>query len=186
MKKKYLLFLCLFHFGNALANAIFIPMDNAQANHLKAYGLAYWELKNNHQLYWLLNYQGGSFLMDYSKELETECSMRGVSYEVISDASRTTLLNYLADPDLNVDAVKLQKPAKIAVYSPIKISQATFEDTDAVLLALRYAEIPFEVVYDEEIMRGELLKYDWLHLHHEDFTGQFGKDVRRMSYKEKT
>lgn len=183
--KKCFFFLFLF-FGSffSFANSIFIPMDTKQSNHLKAYGIAYWYLKADKEVYWLLNYEGGSFLMDYSSALETECRVRGVSYDIISDANKATLLNYLANPDLNVDAVKLQKPAKIAVYSPIKVSQASFEDTDAVLLVLKHAEIPFEVVYDEEVMRGELVKYDWLHLHHEDFTGQYGKDRRRMTQKD--
>jgi hypothetical protein len=163
------------------ANVIFISMDEKQTNHLKAYGLAYWVLQKDLEVKWLVNYQGGSFMINYSSIIETECRVRGVSYDVISDANALTIQNFIADPNLNCDVVNLLKTAKIAVYSPIKVSQATYEDTDAVLLALKYAEIPFEIVYDEEVMNGELAKYDWLHLHHEDFTGQFGKDTRRMS-----
>lgn len=110
-----------------------------------------------------------------------ECRVRGVTYEVISKADEVEILKTIANPNANMDAVKLVKTAKIAVYSPVKISAASFEDTDAVLLVLKYAEIPFDIVYDEEIMRGELVKYDWLHLHHEDFTGQFGKDLQKIS-----
>lgn len=181
MKKWFLLLIFLFGFGKIYANSIFIPMDERQANHLKAYGIAYWILKADQEVKWLVNYQGGSFLMNFTAELETECRVRGVTYEVISSADEVALLKYIADPNLNMDAVNLVKSAKIAVYSPIKISKASFEDTDAVLLVLKYAEIPFDVVYDEEIMRGDLVKYDWLHLHHEDFTGQYGKNLWRIS-----
>jgi len=167
--------------GRLFANSILIPMDDRQSNHLKAYGVAYWELKADRELDWLLNYRGGSFLMKYSSALEKECRLRDVSFEVISDANVNTILKYVTNPDVNMDAVKLHKAAKIVVYSPVKVSSASFEDTDAVLLVLKYAEIPFEIVYDEEIMKGDLAKYDWLHLHHEDFTGQFGRNRRRMS-----
>lgn len=181
MKKWFLLLIFLFGFGKIYANSIFIPMDERQSNHLKAYGIAYWILKADQEVKWLVNYQGGSFLMDYTADLENECRIRGVAYEVISTADVVMLLNFIADPNRNMDAVKLVKSAKIAVYSPVKISTASFEDTDAVLLVLKYAEIPFDVVYDEEIMRGDLLKYDWLHLHHEDFTGQYGKNLWRIT-----
>lgn len=182
MKNWVLLIFTLFLFVKSYANSIFIPMDSRQANHLKAYGIAYWHLKADKELTWLVNYEGGSFLYEYSSILEIECRVRGVSYEIISDADAVKILQEIADPDKNMDAVKLHKTAKIAVYSPIKVSQASYEDTDAVLLVLKYAEIPFEVVYDEEVMNGELAKYDWLHLHHEDFTGQYGKDRRRMTF----
>ena len=166
------------------ANSILIPMDDAQTNHLKAYGLAYITLKNDTEIDWLLNYRGGSFLVEYTPKLENECLVRGISFEVISEADVQNLKREITNPDVNMEVMRLFKAAKIAVYSPIKISSASFEDTDAVLLALRYAEIPFEVVYDEEIIKGDLAKYDWLHLHHEDFTGQFGKNLRRMSEKD--
>ncbi|GGD44802.1 hypothetical protein GCM10011514_06020 [Emticicia aquatilis] len=159
-------------------------MDDSQSNHLKAYGIAYMTLKNNTEIDWLLNYRGGSFLINYSSNTQKECLIRGVSFEIISDADVQTLKQQISNPDVNMEVMRLHKAARIAVYSPSKISTSSFEDTDAVLLVLKYAEIPFEVVYDEEILRGDLNKYDWLHLHHEDFTGQFGRNMRRMSYKD--
>lgn len=179
---KYLfagLFLCTSLLGNA--NSLLIPMDEQQSNHLKAYGIAYKILKDDQELDWLLNYRGGSFLIKYTQALDNECRIRGVFAETISDAETNAILRKISDPDVNMSAVKLTKAAKIAVYSPIKISPASFENTDAVLTVLEYAEIPYKVIYDEEILNGELLKIDWLHLHHEDFTGQFGKNLRRMS-----
>lgn len=166
------------------ANYILIPMDDRQANHLKAYGIAYAVLKDGLELDWLLNYRGGSYLIRYVSTVEKECRVRGVSYEVVSDAKSASILAELAVPEVNMDAVKLHKAARIAVYSPIKISTASFENNDAVLLALNYAEIPFEVIYDQEILDGDLAKYDWVHLHHEDFTGQFGRNLRRMSQED--
>ncbi|MFD2574238.1 asparagine synthetase B [Spirosoma soli] len=163
------------------ANSILIPMDDQQSNHLKAYGIAYKVLKDDQEVEWLLNYRGGSFMIKHTTAFENECRIRGVSAEVISDARAASIRQQLADPDLNMDVVKLQKAAKIVVYSPIKVGPAEFENTDAVLLVLTYAEIPFEVVYDEEILKGDLPKYDWLHLHHEDFTGQYGRNLHRQT-----
>ena len=184
MSNRFLpLFLLLFA-GQSFANAILIPMDDSQTNHLKAYGIAYTSLKNNTEIDWLLNYRGGSFLINYTSNIQKECSIRGVSFDIISDADVQTLKQQISNPDLNMEIMRLHKAARIAVYTPSKISVSSFEDTDAVLLVLKYAEIPFEVVYDEEILRGDLNKYDWLHLHHEDFTGQFGRNMRRMSYKD--
>jgi hypothetical protein len=167
------------------ANSLLIQMDEGQINHLKAYGIAYWWLAADQEVKWLINYRGGSFMMAYNPLLETECKIRGVSYQIISSATAGNILNDIAQADINADAITLTKTAKIAVYSPKKISAASFEDTDAVLLVLQYAEIPFTLVYDDEIMQGELPKYDWLHLHHEDFTGQFGKNLNRMSQQDK-
>ncbi len=167
--------------GLARANSVLIPMDDRQTNHLKAYGIAYKVLKADQEVDWLLNYRGGSFLVKQGTGIETECRVRGVSFETISDAQAASIKQQLANPDLNMDVVTLQKAAKIIVYSPIKISPSEFENTDAVLLVLTYAEIPYEVVYDEEILKGELPKYDWLHLHHEDFTGQFGRNLHRQT-----
>jgi hypothetical protein len=181
MKKWLLFFVLLAWIQTVFANSILVPMDDKQTNHLKAYGVAYWELKADQEVDWLLNYRGGSFMMKYSSVLERECRLRGVSYEVISDANVNSIVKYVTNPDVNMDVVKLHKAAKIVVYSPVKVSNSSFEDTDAVLLVLKYAEIPFEIVYDEEILKGDLAKYDWLHLHHEDFTGQFGRNRRRMS-----
>lgn len=150
---------------------LIIPMDNSQKNHLKAYGIAYWVLQQGGEMSWLLNYRGGSFMCKYSNLIEDECTIRGVSYEVIADAQSTAILSEIAEPEINMDEVKLSKAPKIAVYSP-KNKQPW---DDAVTLALTYAEIPYDVVYDEEIITGLLPMYDWLHLHHEDFTGQYGK-----------
>ncbi|WP_259014284.1 asparagine synthetase B [Emticicia fluvialis] len=181
MAKKLLVLCLLLNAWQSFANSILIPMDDSQSNHLKAYGIAYQHLQANIELDWLINYRGGSFLFDYTPTLQKECLIRGVAFEVLSSASVQTIKREISDPDVNMEMVRLFKAAKIAVYSPVKISLSNFEDTDAVLLALKYAEIPFEVIYDEEIIRGDLAKYDWLHLHHEDFTGQFGKNMRRMS-----
>jgi len=183
--KRYLSFLLLLAIiGWAVpgrANSILIPMDNQQSNHLKAYGIAYKALKDDLDVDWLLNYRGGSFLIKQIASIETECRVRGVSVEVISDAKAASIKQQLSDPDVNMNVVTLQKAAKIIVYSPIKVSPAEFENTDAVLLVLTYAEIPYEVVYDEEVLKGDLPKYDWLHLHHEDFTGQYGRNIHRQS-----
>jgi hypothetical protein len=159
---------------SSLANTIFIPMDQSQANHLKAYGIAYWVLDAGVEIDWLLNYQGGSFMVNHSQKIENELIIRGVSYEVISDARATQILTDIASPSSNTDAMKLEKAPKVAVYSP-KSAQPW---DDAVTLVLTYAEIPYDVIFDDEVMYDELPKYDWLHLHHEDFTGQFGKFER--------
>ncbi|GAB3644114.1 asparagine synthetase B [Spirosoma arcticum] len=184
--KRLLLFLALFwviisRAGQAQAGTILIPMDNQQANHLKAYGIAYAVLKDGEDVDWLLNYRGGSFMIKHTPAFEKECRVRGVSFEPLTDSRAASLRQQLADPDLNMDVVTLQKAAKIIVYSPVKVSPAEFENTDAVLLVLTYAEIPYEIVYDEEVLKGELPKYDWLHLHHEDFTGQFGRNLHRQT-----
>jgi hypothetical protein len=162
-----LLILCL----NANASYILLSLDHSQKNHLKAYGIAYWVLGNGVEVNWLLNYKGGSFMFPYSQKFENESLIRGVSYEVISDAQAASILDEIASPDVNMDAVKLEKPPKIAVYSP----KTKLPWDDAVTMVLAYAEIPYTVVFDDEVLTGELPKYDWLHLHHEDFTGQYGK-----------
>ena len=146
-------------------------MDNSQKNHLKAYGLAYYALKHDIEIYWLLNYRGGSFMFRNDKVFIDECNIRGISYEVIPDAKSTAILQEISNPELNQDAVKLEKAPRIAVYSP-KGKQPW---DDAVTLVLNYAEIPYDIVYDEEVMNGKLAEYDWMHLHHEDFTGQYGR-----------
>ena len=155
----------------ASALSLLVPMDEAQTNHLKAYGIAYWVLENQLGAQWLLNYRGGSFLLPYSKAIETECAIRNVSFEVLADAKAAAILNEIGREDVNMDALKLEKAPKIAVYSP----KDKLPWDDAVTMVLTYAEIPYTVIYDEEIVGGELSKYDWLHLHHEDFTGQYGK-----------
>lgn len=146
-------------------------MDNNQTNHLKAYGVAFWVLEQDIEISWLLNYRGGSYLLPYNEVIENECVARGVSYEVISDVQAQSIRIEISAADVNMDDMKLQKVPKIAVYSP-KNKQPW---DDAVTLALTYAEIPYDIVYDEEVMGGLLPTYDWLHLHHEDFTGQYGK-----------
>ena len=146
-------------------------MDEGQKNHLKAYGIAYYTLQNDIKVDWLLNYRGGSFLIKHYAEIENECSIRGVSYEIIADVQSTQILTSIARPEVNQDVVRLEKAPKVAIYSP-KNKQPW---DDAVTLALKYAEIPYEVVYDEEVLSGLLPLFDWLHLHHEDFTGQYGK-----------
>lgn len=155
----------------AAANYLFIPMDGKQANHLKAYGIAYWILKKDTEVDWLLNYRGGSFMTKYHPAIQNELVVRGVSYEVISDAQANQIISEIASPAVNYDLMKLEKYPKIAVYSP-KTKQPW---DDAVTLVLSYAEIPYDVIFDDEVLNGELPKYDWLHLHHEDFTGQYGK-----------
>ena len=153
------------------ASSILIPMDEEQKNHLKAYGITFWTLKSGLETDWLLNYRGGSFLMKYSQAIESECKIRGVSYEVITDAKVNILLNEITDPSVNMEMVKLEKPPKIAVYSP----KNKLPWDDAVTMVLTYAEIPYETLYDDEVLKGNLPKYDWLHLHHEDFTGQYNR-----------
>ena len=170
--KKYLVILTLLLATyQAQASYLLIPMDEAQKNHLKAYGIAYFALQREVEVTWLLNYRGGSFMMKYADLLDKECRLRGVSTEVIADGQSSAILSEIADPSVNMDAVKLQKAPKIAVYSP----KNKLPWDDAVTLVLTYAEIPYDVVYDEEVMAGVLPSYDWLHLHHEDFTGQYGK-----------
>ncbi len=155
----------------ASASYLLIPMDEMQTNHLKAYGIAFWVLQNQTEVDWLLNYRGGSFAFKHQIKFENELIIRGVSYEVISDAAYNGILQEIASPASNMDVMKLEKYPRIAVYSP-KSKQPW---DDAVTLVLTYAEIPYDVIFDDEIIAGELPKYDWLHLHHEDFTGQYGK-----------
>ncbi|MEZ5036069.1 MAG: hypothetical protein R2760_01125 [Chitinophagales bacterium] len=158
-------------FLSSKAAFILIPMDNTQKNHLKAYGIAYLALTKDIPLDWLLNYRGGSFALPQNSILEKECLIRNVSYEVIPDAKMSSILTEISNPEVNMDAVRLEKAPKVAVYSP----KSNLPWDDAVTLALTYAEIPYDVIYDEEILEGKLHLYDWLHLHHEDFTGQYGK-----------
>lgn len=171
MRRYILIFLLLFVSVYTHAAYILIPMDEDQQNHLKSYGIAYYVLQNGVAAKWLLNYRGGSFLIEYNKAIENECIIRGVSYETIADAKAQLILTEIAREDVNMDALKLDKAPKIAVYSP----KDKLPWDDAVTLVLTYAEIPYDVIYDAEIVNGELNKYDWLHLHHEDFTGQYGK-----------
>lgn len=172
MRKITVILFLVFVSIAAQAAKILIPMDDvSQKNHLKAYGVAYFVLTKNQKIDWLLNYKGGSFVFDQYLELENECKIRDVSYEVIPDAKYTAILTEIADPDANMDIVSLEKAPKIAVYTP----DSKLPWDDAVTMVLTYAEIPFDKVYDDELLDDKLVKYDWLHLHHEDFTGQYGK-----------
>ena len=159
---------------SSFASYLMVPMDERQTNHLKAYGIAYWVLQNDIEVDWLLNYRGGSFLFKYYQKFENELIIRGVSYEVISDAQSNTIIEAIASPNSNADVMRLDKYPKIAVYSP----KSKLPWDDAVTLVLTYAEIPYEVIFDDEVLNLSLPKYDWLHLHHEDFTGQYGKFYR--------
>ena len=162
MKKYIVLVLTLCFKLNAWASYILVPMDETQTNHLKAYGIAYWVLENQQEVDWLLNYRGGSFLIKNQSLIEKECKIRGVSYQIIADVQSTQILRKISSPEVNQDVVKLEKAPKIAVYSP----KSKLPWDDAVTLALSYAEIPYDLVYDEEEIGGSLPHYDWLHLHH--------------------
>lgn len=171
MKKTIFLLLLFFSTFKSFAASILIPMDEDQKNHLKAYGLTYWVLKNQQEVNWLLNYRGGSFLTNYNTSVEKELKIRGISYEVIADAKVTAIFTEISNPEVNMDIVKLEKTPKIAVYTP----KSKLPWDDAVTMVLTYAEIPYDIIYDEEVLNGKLPEYDWLHLHHEDFTGQYGR-----------
>lgn len=177
--KIFILGCCIFIYSSLQVNAsyIYIPMNTDQTNHLKAYGVVYWTLSLGAECWWLLNYEGGSFALPNSTSIAQECKLRGVTYQVISDGEFNAILQQINDPEINMDAMKLEKAPRIAVYTPDVNEQGMEVQPwdDAVTLALTYAEIPFDKVYDREIIEGKLLKYDWLHLHHEDFTGQYGK-----------
>ena len=168
-------YFCLLFFlmtTSSFASYLLIPMDDSsQKNHLKAYGITFQSLEQGRKVQWLLNYRGGSFLLEDREAFRRECTIRGVSFEIISEAEAVKILEFIASPSQNMEAVILEKAPKIAVYSP-KSKQPW---DDAVTMVLQYAEIPYEVVYDEEVLSDKLLLYEWLHLHHEDFTGQYGK-----------
>ncbi len=170
----FILFFLLFSLKTS-ASYILIPMDaESQKEHLKAYGITYWVLEKQQKVKWLLNYRGGSFLMPDLPEIQKECQIRGVSFEVLSNQKTEEILTEISSPSRNMDAVVLEKAPKIAVYSP----KGNLPWDDAVTMVLTYAEIPYTVVYDEEVLEDQLILYDWLHLHHEDFTGQYGKFYR--------
>lgn len=170
--KKQLILLFILLSNSAWATFIYVPMNHDnQKNHLKAYGIVYFGLEAGLKSKWLLNYDGGAFLIENNKAIENECKIRGVSYQIISDARSQLILQEIASPSSNQEAVTLEKAPKIAVYSP----KDKMPWDDAVTMVLTYAEIPFDVVYDREVLSDKLLLYEWLHLHHEDFTGQYGK-----------
>lgn len=172
-----LLFLLLSAGYQLTASYILLPMNTEQTDHLKAYGVTYWTLEQGAETWWLLNYEGGSFVLPNSTSIEKECKTRGVAYRVISDAEFNNILQTINDAEINMEAIKMEKAPRIAVYTP-QVNERGEEINpwdDAVTLVLTYAEIPFDKVYDREIIEGKLTKYDWLHLHHEDFTGQYGR-----------
>jgi len=170
-KKISFVLVLLLSFG-ARASMILVPMDEtSQKNHLKAYGITYWVLSKNYKANWLLNYRGGSFLLPDAQEIRRECQIRGVSFEVLSDGAANGILDEISSPSQNMENVLLEKAPKVAVYTP----PGKKPWDDAVTLVLTYAEIPFTPIYDEEVLSDGLLLYDWLHLHHEDFSGQYGK-----------
>ncbi|WP_405416072.1 asparagine synthetase B [Maribacter sp. Asnod1-A12] len=172
MRKLITSVLFLFFSLQIFASSILIPMDaDSQKNHLKAYGITYWVLAKQQKVQWLLNYRGGSFLLPDGESIRKECQIRGVSFEILSDGQANGILDEISSPSINQDAVILEKAPRIAVYSP-KDKQPW---DDAVTMALTYAEIPYTTIYDEEVLGDKLALYDWLHLHHEDFTGQYGK-----------
>ena len=171
MKKIFLLLVSIWWLSNCYATQLLIPMDARQTNHLKAYGIAYWTLENGLTIEWLLNYRGGSFLMPHLKTIEEELTIRGVKYEVLTDGQVNSIKNEIGDPAVNMEIVQLEKAPKIAVYSPPNLQPWD----DAVTMVLEYAEIKYDKIYDSAIVMGALPKYDWMHLHHEDFTGQYGK-----------
>ncbi|MFY7739110.1 MAG: asparagine synthetase B [Flavobacterium sp.] len=170
--KSVCLMLLLVCLTKVHANFILLPMDDvSQKNHLKAYGITYWCLDKQYKASWLLNYRGGSFLLPDVPEIRKECQIRGVSFEILSEGEANQILDEISSPSQNMETVVLEKAPKIAVYTP-KGKQPW---DDAVTMVLTYAEIPFTPIYDEEVLNDQLILYDWLHLHHEDFSGQYGK-----------
>ncbi len=180
--KKLLLICTILIIGSLRLSAAYIllPMDTEQKDHLKAYGVTYWVLSAEVEAWWLLNYRGGSFAFRHNSAFEKECLTRGVSYEIIPDVQFDKILADISNPEINQEAMKLEVAPKIAVYTPDfnQFGEKIQPWDDAVTLVLTYAEIPYESIYDKEVLDGKLAKYDWLHLHHEDFTGQYGKFFR--------
>ncbi|UQD57563.1 asparagine synthetase B [Flavobacterium sp. K5-23] len=171
LRKIVVVFLLLISFS-VKASFILLPMDpETQQNHLKAYGITYWCIDKKYKASWLLNYRGGSFLLPDVPEIRKECQIRGVSFEILTDSQTNSILEEIASPSQNMETVILEKAPRVAVYTP----KGKKPWDDAVTLVLTYAEIPFTPIYDEDVLSDGLLLYDWLHLHHEDFTGQYGK-----------
>jgi hypothetical protein len=184
MKKILIIILMLSVISTRLsASYLLIPMDDKQKQHLKAYGIAYWVLQKGIETHWLLNYRGGSFAFPNSTVFEKECKARQITYEVIADAAFAEIQREIAHPEANMDDMKLEVAPKIAVYTPdvSQRGQKVQPWDDAVTMVLTYAEIPYKVVYDREVIEGKLADFDWLHLHHEDFTGQYGRFYRTYS-----
>jgi len=179
---KKLLTLAIFFFIAIQMQAAYmiVPMDEKQKNHLKAYGITYWVINNGAEAFWLLNYRGGSFAFRHNVIFEKECKTRNVSFEVIPDAAFAKIQREISNPEVNQDVIKLEVAPKIAVYTPEFNARGERLQPwdDAVTLVLAYAEIPYETIYDPQVLDNKLAEYDWLHLHHEDFTGQYGKFYR--------
>jgi hypothetical protein len=171
MTLQILISVIFFSFSVLPQSKILINMDLNQTDHLKAYGITYRALTKGFKADWLLNYKGGSFLIDYSDELAAECRLNNVSFETISLSQATEVYSFVQSEENNMDVVRLEKAPKVAVYVPPGFQPWD----DAVTLALEYAQVPYEKIWNDEILKGDLDNYDWLHLHHEDFTGQYGK-----------
>ena len=185
MKKIFVsLVLIVVCFASLRASVILVPMDLKQKEHLKAYGITYMVLAKGIEAHWLLNYRGGSFAFPHQLAFEKECKTRNVTYEVLSDAQFAGIQREISNPEINMDDIKLEVAPKIAVYTPDVDTKGNKIQPwdDAVTMVLTYAEIPYEVVYDREVVNGKLALYDWLHLHHEDFTGQYGKFFRNYGH----
>jgi len=168
---KIFLSVIFFSYSTFPQSKLLIYMDLNQTDHLKAYGITYRALTKGYKADWLLNYRGGSFLIDYSDELASECRLENVAFESISLSQATEIYAFVQSEDNNMDAIRLEKAPKIAVYVPPGFQPWD----DAVTLALEYAKVPYDKIWNDEILKGDLDNYDWLHLHHEDFTGQYGK-----------
>ncbi len=179
-KNVSLFFLFMVLAAQVQAAYMLLPMDEKQKNHLKAYGLTYWALDAGSECFWLLNYRGGSFAFKHNKVFEKESIIRDVSFEIIPDAAFAQIQREIGNPEVNQDVIKLEVAPKIAVYTPDFNARGEKVQPwdDAVTMVLTYAEIPYDVVYDNEVLDDKLTEYDWLHLHHEDFTGQFGRFYR--------
>ena len=171
IRKNLLTFILLLTINVSYASYILIPMDDTQTNHLKAYGITFLAIEKEINVNWLLNYKGGSFLIKTNSIIENECNIRNVAYKLIADLQATNILSAISSNEVNQESIRLEKVPRVAIYSP-KNKQPW---DDAVTLALTYAEIPYDIIYDEEVLNNLLPLYDWLHLHHEDFTGQYGK-----------
>ncbi len=174
IRSTVLVFLLTLGGGAALhaqTSKLLIPMDNVQTDHLKAYGIAYWILGKGYEVDWLLNYRGGSFMVEYADFLAAECRIRGVTFESVSGAGAAVIYSEVQSESANMDVVRMETAPKVAVYVPPGFQPWD----DAVTMAMEYAEIPYDKIWDKEVMEGKLKEYDWLHLHHEDFTGQYGK-----------
>jgi hypothetical protein len=169
MIRYYFLILLVIICPIVSASSLLIPMDNSQADHLKAYGAVFKSLEKGHKGEWLLNYRGGSFIVDDAPEIRDQCLLMGVTTEQISEAQQADIYRQIETE--NMERVELEKAPKIAVYSPPNLEPWD----DAVTLVLTYAEIPYDVIWDEQVIMGKLETFDWLHCHHEDFTGQYGK-----------